>query len=989
MRALFRACRSTHRLLTSAQWLSCILLLIPLQTARAQVGIEARVPWTASRIQGTPEPPLPFTTRRAYPALQFNKCLDITTAPGSDRLFVVEQNARILSFPARGDVQQADLVVDLRKAIPGVRQTYAIAFHPEFQSNRYCYICYIKAPNEPDGTHVARFEVSRTDPPTIDVGTETTLLTWVSGGHNGCCLKFGPDGYLYVSTGDAAGPNPPDPKRAGQDVTNILSAILRIDVDQTKAERNYRIPPDNPFVDLENARKEIWAYGFRNPWRMSFDRQTGDLWVGDVGWELWELLDRVEKGGNYGWSIMEGRQPTNPEWPRGPTAILPPTIEHPHCESSSITDGFTYYGSKLNALAGHHIYGDYDTGRIWGFRYVNGEVTGHRELADTQHRIVGFGEDHQGELLLLDHTAGTLHELVPNTRRDDSAEFPRRLSETGLFESAADLTPAPGVFEYSINAARWADYATAQRVVAVPGNGSIQCRSNKWQYPKGTVLAKTLSLEMQQGVPATHQRIETQILHFDGKQWRPYSYRWNHAQTDAALVPATGDERVIEVRDSRAPGGIRRQTWRFSGRAECQRCHNLWSGPPLGFSRRQLDRTHRYAAGTIDQLTTLAHIKLLAGLKTDDSVLVNPHDDSASLSQRARSYLHVNCAHCHRLHAGGAVLAHMPFELPLEKTNMLNVRPSQGAFGIHDGRIIKAGDPFRSILYYRMAKLGGGRMPHISSSEVDQSGLDLIHDWIAQMPRPTEPTEQQTRLAHAETLRALTTTDEAADSGFVEKLLSSPDSALLLVRAIDRGDVNTAVAAQAIQAGTQHSSLAIRDLFERFLPPGERTRRLGVSVEPKQILALAGDARSGERVFFETAGVACRNCHVIGKRGKELGPDLTQIGSRLKPAEILEAILEPSRRIDPKYVTHVAETTSGRVFSGLIESQTDDQVVLRDANNKRLTFSSDEIEQLVPQQQSIMPELLFRDLTAQQLADLVEFLSQQKHNATATPTTNP
>ncbi len=287
--------------------------------------------------------------------------------PGSDRWFVVEQGGKILSFRDQSDVDRADLVVDLRQAVEGVTSAYAIAFHPDFQQNRCCYICYIKAPGQEDGTVVARFKVADTDPPTIDATSEQKIITWLSGGHNGCCLKFGPDGYLYISTGDGGAPNPPDPLAAGQDLGNLLSAILRIDVDHPEPGQAYRIPDDNPFVDVEGARGEIWAYGLRNPWRMSFDRETGGLWVGDVGWELWELLHRVERGGNYGWSVMEGRQPTNSHLLRGPTPIVPPTIDHPHTESSSITDGLTYYGTRLRVLHGMHLYGDYDTGQAVGF----------------------------------------------------------------------------------------------------------------------------------------------------------------------------------------------------------------------------------------------------------------------------------------------------------------------------------------------------------------------------------------------------------------------------------------------------------------------------------------------------------------------------------------------------------------------------------------------------------------------------------------------
>src|SRR5262249_15350674 len=146
-------------------------------------------------------------------------------------------------------------------------------------------------------------------------------ITWLSGGHNAGCIQFGPDGYLYISTGDGGGPNPPDPLKTGQDISDLLSSVLRIDVDHADHGKGYRVPDDNPFVTYPGARPEVWAYGLRNPWRMSFDRRTRALWVADVGWELWEMVYRVEKGGNYGWSIMEGPQAIKLDEKPGPTPI--------------------------------------------------------------------------------------------------------------------------------------------------------------------------------------------------------------------------------------------------------------------------------------------------------------------------------------------------------------------------------------------------------------------------------------------------------------------------------------------------------------------------------------------------------------------------------------------------------------------------------------------------------------------------------------------
>lgn len=978
----------------------------------AERKIEKRAAWTTSRISGSPEPQLPYTTEPAFPALTFKECLDITSAPGTDRLFVVEQSGKIFSFPNRPDVEAADLVIDVAKEIEDVQQVYALTFDPGFEQNRYCYICYLKAPNLEDGSHVARFRMSETDPPTIDAASEKTVITWLSGGHNGCCLRFGPDGCLYISTGDGGAPNPPDPLKAGQDTSNLLSAILRIDVSHADdaGEQPYRVPSDNPFVDLAGTRGEIWAYGFRNPWRMSFDRRTGDLWVGDVGWELWEMLDRVERGGNYGWGVMEGRQPTNPEWPRGPTPILPPTLDHPHSESSSITDGLTYYGKRLKDLYGTHLYGDYDTGKFWGFRYVNGRVVDHRELADTTHRVVAFGEDRDGECYVLDHTAGTVHRLASNPRYGEESAFPRTLSESGLFSSVGGHEPAPGVVRYSINAEPWADYAASERLAAVPGEGSIGADGAAWTFPKDTVLAKTLSLEMERGNPASRRRIETQILHFDGSEWQPYTYQWNDEETDATLVGAAGAERAFDVADLEAPGGTRRQTWRFAGRAECQRCHNKWSGPALAFNAPQLNKQIAAGGSAISQISYLAAIGLLdppppAG---DLPHLADPRDESAGLDDRARAYLQSNCAHCHRMHAGSAVLSKMHYDLPLEQTDMVGVRPTQGTFGIHAAQVVAAGDPFRSVLLYRMAKLGGGRMPHIGSTEVDRGGIDLICNWIRQVPKsaaraaqPAAPGEaaaesgapgssdtvaasgdaSAARLRAEETaaLDALIAAELPADqAALVAKLLASTSGALMLLRAIDDRMLPPAAAALAVEQAAAHEEVSIRDLFERFLPAERRTKRLGSVVQADQILSLPGEAGRGQQVFFATAGVQCRNCHRIRQEGKEVGPDLTAIGKKYNREQLLESILAPSKFIDPKYVTYLIETTDGRTLTGLLVTKDDRQVVLKDAQNMELRVPVPEIEQLVAQQQSLMPEPLVRDMTAQQVADLLAYLSSLK-----------
>lgn len=237
----------------------------------------------------------------------------------------------------------------------------------------------------------------------------------------------------------------------------------------------------------------------------------------------------------------------------------------------------------------------------------------------------------------------------------------------------------------------------AERVIALPNESSIKAAAPAWVFPKDAVFAKTLSLDMQHGNPSSRRRIETQLLHFDGIDWQTYSYQWNDEQSDAVLLAAAGAERTFDIVDAATPGGKRQQTWRFSGRAECQRCHNKWSGSALGFTTPQLNNNHDYGGASASQLDTLAHIKIFdRPLPTEKRPqLANPRDPTADQDGRARAYLHANCAHCHRQHAGGAVLAKMHFDLPLEKTDLVNFRPPQGTFGIHAALVTAPANRFR------------------------------------------------------------------------------------------------------------------------------------------------------------------------------------------------------------------------------------------------------------------------------------------------------
>lgn len=910
-----------------------LLLMIALQDPGP------RVPWTSTKITGSPEPPPPVRDVRAFPKLQFNKPVHLVPFPDRRRWLLVEEKGLLWSFRAAEDVDKPELFADLRKelrvaaTVPGARgvdNSFAAVFDPAFATNRWCYVMYTMGATDrkplPNGTRVSRFTVTDAEQPRLDPASELVLLDWVAGGHNGCDLQFGNDGFLYVSTGDAEDPAPPDKRRTGQDCSDLLSSILRLDVRGSAPGRPYAVPADNPFVGRPGLRPEVWAYGFRNPWRMSFDRPTGRLWVGDVGWERWELVFCAEKGGNYGWSVMEGPELCIPDAPLGPTPVLPAAHAVPHPMAASITGGFVYHGKKLKGFEGWYVYGDWESRRIWANPVQGASLGGRVDLARTTSRIVAFAEEADGELLIVDHEAGGIHRLVPNDKAAGNADFPRTLSATGLFAVVAEQKPAAGVVPYTINAEPWSDGATARRWIGIPNTEQIRFvdKNRDWPkesvWPTDSVLAKTLTLD--------GRKVETQILHYDGQGWAGYAYAWNAEQTDAALVPAEGG--AVEL------GGGRR--WTIAPRAACLTCHNPWTGYALTFNAAQLDRDR--------QIETLQAWKILPDKLVRAKTLVDPRRADAPLEERARAYLSVNCAHCHRFGGGGAARIDLRHELPLAETQAVGVRPGLGGFELKDPFIVCAGDPARSVLLYRMAKAGQGRMPHVGSETVDVEGVKLLAAWIASLGAAPAP----------------------------QRSLETPGGALELLLGLD--GLPEAERAATIRKALELPPGGIRDLFERFEPAGARRERLGTSILPDRILSRSGDAARGAKIFASPT-LQCAKCHRVAPGPETIGPELSKIGAKYKREQLLEALLEPSKLIDPKFAGVLVRTTKGEVLSGVVASRTEKELVLRDVE-KELRLAAGDVERLVPQQKSLMPDGLLQHLTAQEAADLLAYLGSLK-----------
>jgi putative heme-binding domain-containing protein len=938
-----------------------------------------RTPWTTSRVVGSPDPPPPFRVVRAFPNLKFDHPFLLAHCPGTDRFFIGEQAGVLYSFPDRPDAR-ADLFCDLRKELrtihlhPDAREVeavYGLAFHPNFETNRQCFVCYTLAGkdrrkrNLADGTRVSRFTVPRADPPRIDPATEEILLTFLQGGHNGGDLQFGPDGFLYISTGDAADPNPPDDLNTGQDISDLLSSVLRIDVDRKADGKNYAVPNDNPFIGMTGARPEVWAYGFRNPWRMAFDRQTGELFVGDVGWELWEMVHRVEKGGNYGWSAMEGPQPIKPE-KVGPTPIRPPLIELPHTIACSITGGRVYRGRKFPEMRGAYVFGDWETRRLWAARFEGDRTKEMPEITRPSVRIVAFGEDRDGELYFLDYDDGTLHTLERNDGGGRNAEFPTTLSQTGLFASVGQNTPAAGVIRFAIASRQWHDGATEEHWLALPGVSSVTLHaagkpvpglvfwhSFRMHFPKDTVLVRTLSLG--------GRRVETQLLHFEGADWRGYTFAWRDDQTDADLVPADGDEK--QVRD-----GEQTRLWQFHSRGRCMSCHSNQSEYALAFAPEQLNRPGSDGRNQLIALTEAGYVRRVGGdgrpLPPFDTAsaarepkVVDPSDPGQPVDARARSYLHANCGHCHSDHGGGSVPLRLKFPVAVADMKAVGVRPTRGDFGLPDACIIKPGDPGASTLYFRMAKFGRDRMPHIGSERPDEAALALIEQWItgigavAETPGPASPLDAQ---------------------------LTAPKSALTIARKLGRGELAPPERSAMLAAAAKLPTGPVRDLFEGYLPAvAAAERKLGSNPRPKAIMAQRGDGGRGETLFWSPT-MNCGSCHKVGDRGTEIGPDLSHIGKLRPRDELLESILEPSRRIEPQYAAYVARTADGQTLTGLLVRRDATAVVLRDAQNKEITLAAARVEELRPSRLSLMPEGQLAGLTAQEAADLLEYLATRR-----------
>ena len=372
----------------------------------------AEVPLSVRKPDDPRVKPLPLKVERAFPNLRLQRPIVIThPGDGTDRLFVVSQLGMVYVMPNDQNVQEPAMFLDISERVvfnpkENEEGLLGLAVHPKYKQNGEFFLYYTTT-DAPHTSVVSRFRVSKDDPNRADAGFEEELIRipqpfW---NHNGGGLAFGPDGMLYIALGD--GGKADDPMGNGQNLGTLLGSILRIDVDHKDEGKAYAIPKDNPFVGKAGARGEIWAYGIRNVWGISFDRATDALWVGEVGQNLWEEVNIIVKGGNYGWNIRESfhkfkPKGTTPEEDAEPhEGMIDPIWEYHHDVGKSVTGGYVYRGPRLKQLQGKYLCADYVTNGIWAldYDYKQQQLAGVYSIPEQMNMpIICFGEDRDGEV---------------------------------------------------------------------------------------------------------------------------------------------------------------------------------------------------------------------------------------------------------------------------------------------------------------------------------------------------------------------------------------------------------------------------------------------------------------------------------------------------------------------------------------------------------------------------------------------------------------
>ncbi len=676
-------------------------------------GLDSRTPVSSLKIPTGWAGGVQVRATDAFPGLKVDVPTVVTNADdGSNRVLVAERKGVVKALANERAAVLLD-ITDRVESSTGEGGLLGLAFDPAFQSNGFFYVYYVVNRGSRK-LRLSRFVAGSSG--AANAASERVVLEFdhPAEAHFGGWIGFGNDGMLYISSGDGLARN------AAQDTQSLMGKILRI---QVNADGTHAIPADNPFGNA------VWAYGLRNPWRCSIDKPTGDLWCGDVGELTREEVNRIERAGNYGWPLYEGSSEfDNPKML--PYASFEPAVhEYDRSEGSVVVGGHVYRGQASPALTGRYVFGDAGTSNLWALELdAQGQFLRKTLIANDLDTTLTLGENEQGELL--GGTAeGSVFRVEAVSAVQDETPMPATLSGTGFFADMAQLVPATGVIDYEVNAPFWSDGAAKRRWLAVPSSETVVFDADDaWIFPLGTVVVKHFDLPRADGGSI---KVETRVLVNRASGWTGYTYRWRDDQIDADLL-LNGTSAQYDTVDpsTRAPV---RLTWTFPSQTQCMNCHSAASGRILGVGTWQMNRGHRFATSgkAANQLDTFNHIGLFAtdiGTSLQYGALPDPQDQTVSVDERARSYLHANCSQCHRPGGPTSLNMDLQFTTAQDEMHLLGIAAVQPSAA--SGLRIAPGQHGNSEIWKRVSALGSERMPPISSGVVDLDATKLLADWI-------------------------------------------------------------------------------------------------------------------------------------------------------------------------------------------------------------------------------------------------------------------
>ena len=743
-----------------------------------------------------------WTQRNYFPEVTFDEPIRIVEHPLQNKILVVGKDGLGHLITNEEGSTDKTQYFDIRPIMQGFPRTGEggisdFAFHPEFgtgtENDTYVYLSYWYSPDfsgqfTEEGTNgynrLSRFEIIDGS---LNLATENVLISQYDRHtkHPGQDIEFGPDGFLYYTVGDESSGsiNCCDLQDSTQTLTGgFWSGVLRIDVDRNQQtshpirrqpthpvatpqsngnhwsdsfSQGYYIPNDNPFLSPDGAiLEEYYAYGLRNPWTMSIDDLTGEIWIADVGSRSREEINFIVKGGNYQWPYKEGD--VDGPFPNHRNSMgteHPPAVTYGRRDTSIIGQSpigaGVYRGNLHPDLYGKFLFSDFISGGFWAVEKNGsefavehlGNISGGWRDGVNSHLL-----DKSGRILMAKTTGPTNPGTIEIFDRIGSTanEPPTFLSETMAFKDLQSRTPANGCIPYSLNVPFWSDGAEKSRWVCVPNNGTHNSASEKidyseegiWSFPVGTVFIKQFEMASDTMSPSDTFPLETRFLINGEEGYYAVTYIWNSSGTEAVLDNGNGGTLNFEQITS---NGVIDRRWEYPSRTDCMVCHNREAGSVLGTNTRQLNRNQSYpTTGLVaNQLETLNALGMLSPAINPSSVIPNvltstpTADTSASIEDRARSYLDANCAYCH---IPDSVRAAFDARLttPLSQQGIINGE-LLSSYDIPGEAVVVPGTPDQSILYLRTKTVGDLEMPPLSKSLIDSEGVDVLLEWIASL----------------------------------------------------------------------------------------------------------------------------------------------------------------------------------------------------------------------------------------------------------------